>query len=306
LHANNFWCPHQRLSARLIYTLYDINFVEEPSWTTEVNRVGCFAGVFNAVVAADLIIALSEFTRQHFLRIFPSFPTDRIEVVHPCSKFMNLDEPGAPPKVSGKLAPQEFWLSVGTIEPRKNQLRLLRSYAQYLKAGGPAFPLVLAGGTGWLMEHFPDEITRLDIQDQVVLAGYVTDQELIWLYRNCYANVYVSLFEGFGLPVLEGMQFGTATIASEATSIPEIAADAAVLIDPTSEAGIASAMLGLAKDNEHRLSLTALGKRRAAQFSWADSVRRTLDMYARVLAMPKRISAGKRPARKNGAAVVAA
>ena len=97
LHANNFWCPRQRLSARLVYTLYDISFLEEPSWTTEVNRIGCFAGVFNAAIAADFIVAISKFSRRHFLRVFPHFPPDRIEVVYPCSKFVNLDSPGQRP-----------------------------------------------------------------------------------------------------------------------------------------------------------------------------------------------------------------
>lgn len=139
LHANNFWCPHQPLSARVVYTLYDIHFVEEPSWTTEVNRVGCFAGVFNAAVAADFIIAISEFTRQHFLRIFPSFPADRIKVVYPCSRFMNLDEPGSRPKVSAKVAPQKFWLNVGTIEPRKISSEFCARTRNILKQEGPPF-----------------------------------------------------------------------------------------------------------------------------------------------------------------------
>jgi len=288
LHANNFWCPRQQLSARLVYTLYDIGFIEEPSWTTEVNRVGCFAGVFNAAVAADFVIAISKFSRRHFLSIFPHFPPDRIEVVYPCSKFIDLDSQGARPTSCAGVEPGKFWLTVGTIEPRKNQERLLRAYSRYLAAGGAPYPLVLAGGTGWLMEDFKARIAELGLTDRVILTGYVTDDELIWLYRNCYANVYVSLFEGFGLPVLEGMQFGAATIASNVTSIPEITADAAALVDPLNEASIADAMLDLGKKSQLRLLLSDLGRQRAAQFKWADSVRQTLDVYARVLEMPKR------------------
>jgi glycosyltransferase involved in cell wall biosynthesis len=291
LHANNFWCPRQPLSARLVYTLYDIGFIEEPSWTTEVNRVGCFAGVFNAAVAADFVVAISKFSRRHFLNVFPHFPPDRIEVVYPCSKFIDLDSRGTPPASCAGIEPQKFWLNVGTVEPRKNQQRLLRAYSRYLAAGGPPYPLVLAGGTGWLMEDFKAKIAELGLADRVILTGYVSDAELIWLYRNCYANVYVSLFEGFGLPVLEGMQFGAATITSNVTSIPEITADAAAVVDPLNEASIADAMLDLGRKTQLRLLLSDLGRQRAAQFKWPDSVRQTLDIYKRVLDMPKRVRA---------------
>ncbi len=106
-------------------------------------------------------------------------------------------------------------------------------------------PLVLAGGKGWLMEDFRAS-QLLGLEADIVLTGYVSDDELVWLYRNCYANLYPSLFEGFGLPVLEGMQFGAATIASSATSIPEVAGDAAILLPPEDTEGWAQAMLGLA------------------------------------------------------------
>ncbi len=150
-------------------------------------------------------------------------------------------------------------------------------------------PLVLAGGSGWLMDNFNSEIAKLGIADLVILTGYVSDDELIWLYRNCFANVYVSFFEGFGLPVLEGMQFGTATIASNATSIPEIASGGAIEVDPHNEAAVAEALLELGNNAERRRLLSDMAQRRAAQFRWSDSVHKVLDIYARVLSMPKRI-----------------
>ena len=120
-------------------------------------------------------------------------------------------------------------------------------------------PLVLAGGKGWLMEDFQDYLAQLGISDRVILTGYVSDNELIWLYRNCYASLYPSVFEGFGLPVLEGMQFGAPTLSSNATSMPEVAGDAAILLSPHDPEAWTQAMLDLASDPDkrHRLGLAA-------------------------------------------------
>ena len=103
---------------------------------------------------------------------------------------------------------------------------------------------------------------------QIVMTGYVSDDELIWLYRNCYANLYPSLFEGFGLPVLEGMQFGAPTLASLSTSIPEVAGDAAILLAPEDTEGWAQAMLQLAANRLERARLRDAAKMQAARSSW--------------------------------------
>ena len=85
IHSNNFWCPTNITRSRLIYTLYDIGFLHNPQWTSEENRVGCFEGVFQAASYADWIISISEYSKNHFLKIFPHFPEERIEVIYPCS-----------------------------------------------------------------------------------------------------------------------------------------------------------------------------------------------------------------------------
>ena len=287
LHANNFWCPRQPIKARLVYTLYDLSFLEEPNWHTEANRSYCFAGMFGAAITADWIVAISKSTRDCFLRTFPSFPAERIKVIYPSSRFTDVDALGKRPDHFKNVQAGRFWLSVGTIEPRKNQKRLLEAFARYLAAGGERIPLVLAGGAGWLMEEFTTFITELGISDSVVLTGYVTDDELIWLYRNCYANVYVSLYEGFGLPVLEGMQFGAATIASKSTSLPEIAQDAAILVDPLATDEITATLLDLARNPARRDALSGQAQRRAADFKPEQSAKALLELYDQVIASPK-------------------
>lgn len=288
IHANNFWCPLQLQSSRLVYTFYDMGFAVEPAWTTETNRVGCFDGVFRSSLAADWIVAISKASRDHYLRLFPHFPADRIRVIYPCSRFADANLPGKRPKALAGFAEGTFWLSVGTIEPRKNQHRLAEAYARYLALGGLAMPLIFAGGKGWLMENFQKHLEELGIADQVIMTGYVSDDELIWLYRNCYANLYPSLFEGFGLPILEGMQFGAPTLTSKTTSLPEVAGDAALLLAPEDVEGWAQAMLELAGNRLKRYQLHAAAMDQAGRFDWKRSAKTLLHLYEEALASPKR------------------
>ena len=288
IHANNFWCPTQLISSRLIYTLYDMSFVVDPTWTTEVNRVVYFEGIFRSAMAADWVVAISEASRAHYLSVFPHFPEERIRVIYPCSRFLDSSAVGVRPKALDKLPTEGFWLNVGTVEPRKNQRRLVKAYARYLDLGGAPMPLVLAGGKGWLMDDFKAHVTELGIDAHIIMTGYVTDDELIWLYRHCYANLYPSLFEGFGLPVLEGMQFGAPTITSNSTSIPEVAGNAAILINPEDVEDLSQAMLRLANNREDRDQLSKAGVKQAESFNWKNSAAALLDLYKEVLNEPKR------------------
>jgi glycosyltransferase involved in cell wall biosynthesis len=288
IHSNNFWAPVQISSSRLIYTLYDAGFAVEPEWTTETNRIGCFDGMFRSSVAADWVVAISEYSRAHYLKLFPHFPSDRVRVIYPCSRFTDATKQGSPPAAAKELIANGFWLSVGTIEPRKNQRMLVQAYAQYLEAGGRTMPLVLAGGKGWLMDDFQDYVAKLGLSNRVILTGYVTDDEMIWLYRNCYASLYPSLYEGFGLPVLEAMQFGAPTICSNATSMPEVGGDAAILLSPRGPDAWTQNMLELSSDPEKRQQLGQAARNRAEKFNWERSAAAMLKVYEEAMDSPRR------------------
>jgi glycosyltransferase involved in cell wall biosynthesis len=294
VHSNNFWCPLRLGAGRLIDTFYDMGFVVEPEWTTETNRVGCFEGVFRSSLAADWIVAISDASRTHYLSIFPHFPESRIRVIHPCSRFADPTNAGKRPKAVHDIPAGGFWLNVGTVEPRKNQRRLADAYARYVADADAPMPLVLAGGKGWLMEDFAKHLDELGVAAHVLMTGYVTDDELVWLYRNCYANLYPSLFEGFGLPVLEGMQFGAATIASNSTSIPEVTGDAAILLPPEDVEAWAKAIARLAGDSHQRDALKNAALRQAATFDWKRSAGALLALYEEAAALPKRESIASR------------
>jgi len=278
IHSNNFYCPRSVKKARLIYTLYDLSFLVHPEWTTEANRAGCFGGVFDASIRADRVIAISQFTRDHFLRVFPHYPPERITVIYPASRFTTKHALRRAHRLA-QLAPQGYCLNVGVLEPRKNHIGLLRAYALLRKEKAGRLPLVIAGGSGWLMEDFAMALDALGLREDVMLLGHVDDETLQWLYENCFAFVYPSFFEGFGLPVLEAMASGAPVIASQAASIPEIVGEAGILIDPRSEDSLAQAMREVANSESMRQRLKESSAREARRFSWKQAAGQVLQSY---------------------------
>ncbi|MBV9325627.1 MAG: glycosyltransferase family 4 protein [Chloroflexi bacterium] len=285
VHANNFYCPTRLRRARIVYTLHDLAFTVYPEWTTEVNRTACFSGVFNASLYADHIVANSEYTRRHFLETFPHYPPQRISVVYPGSRFTGPAQPTRPATLP-YLEAGQFWLTVGTVEPRKNYIRLLQAYARLRASVANCQPLVLVGGKGWLMHELDVYLEEFGLLGSVVYLGYVDDETLQWLYENCLAFCYPSLFEGFGMPVAEAMSLGAATIVSDATSLPEIAGGAGLLVDPEDTEQIASAMRTLAENSALRTSIQHKVLEACKRFTWERAAARVSDIYRAVLEHP--------------------
>lgn len=285
LHCNNFFCPRKKLpNAKIIYTLYDLSFINHPEYTTERNRLACFDGVLNASLNADYIIAISKSTKNHFLQTFPYYPEEKISVVYPASRFQENSEI-QPKKFSllSKLEPGKFWLNVGTIEPRKNYLNLLNAYAKLKKKHPEIYPLVFAGNKGWMSDDFEIQIEQLNITSDVIVLGYVDEEELLWLYQNCYCFLYPSFFEGFGLPVLEAMSVGAPVITSNISSIPEIVADSGILCDPNDFIQLAISMEQVLSNTNYRDELSFKAKLRAAEFSWPKAAEQVLSIYQKLV-----------------------
>jgi glycosyltransferase involved in cell wall biosynthesis len=282
VHANNYYCP-RGLRARVVYTLYDLVALDHPDFITEANRLICAEGLLEASVGADMLVAISEATRRRFLELFPHYPPSRVRTVHPASRF----EPGG--RVDGLpdgLAPAAYWLTVGTLEPRKNLRRLARAYALLARESREAFPLVIAGGAGWLEDGFESLVEQLGIAGRVRMLGYVEDQVLAALYTHCFAFVYPSLAEGFGLPVLEAMSLGAAVVTSDRSSLPEVVAEAGLTVDPEDEQALAAAMRTLVRGPEVRVRLREAGQARARCFSWRAAAEAVLSLYEEALARP--------------------
>jgi glycosyltransferase involved in cell wall biosynthesis len=291
LHANNYYCPAVLPTVRLVYTLYDLSFLSHPDWTTEQMRLGCFDGLFKASCYADAIIAISEESRHEFLRYFSYFPTDRIRVVYPASRYSEGCTSSCPPS-DVRIVPGKYWLTVGTLEPRKNHARLIAAYAKYRGANGSNMPLVIVGGRGWMSADPVNLAQDLGVHDHVIQLGYVDDSTLAWLYEHCFAFVYPTLFEGFGMPVLEAMSLGAPVISSTIPSIREIVGSSGLLVEPTDTDGLARAMHDIEYVPDLRDRVAEAGSHRARDFSWQRAAREVIQTYETVLAMPKRSENG--------------
>lgn len=278
IHSNNFYCPVGLRSARLVYTLYDLAFLIHPEWTTEANRIACFNGVFNASLNADWIISISEHTKKNFLEIFPHYPVDRISVIYPASRFTYQPNLHRPSTLS-MLLPEKFWLTVGTIEPRKNHRRLLEAYARLKADIGQSLPLVIAGGKGWLTENFEQWIVEMGLQENVIWLKYVDDVELQWLYQNCFTFVYPSLFEGFGMPVVEAISLGAPVLTSSCTSLLEIVKRPEQLFSPLDISSIINVMLRIYQSDDFRQHTKSYSLSQGFGFSWSFAAKSVLECY---------------------------
>ncbi len=168
--SNNFYCPTGFKKACLVFLVHDLSYMSNPEWTTETNRTACFTGVFNASIYADFILTPSAYTLQQFQRAYPHYPAERTLTIPLASRFEGLPAPERPTPLA-HLTPDHFWLNVGTLEPRKNQERLLQAYAKFRLNHPDADPLVIAGGKGWLLDHFDDLVKDLGLSSQVIQLG---------------------------------------------------------------------------------------------------------------------------------------
>lgn len=283
VHSNNYRFPKD-ISAKKVVTLYDVCFMDHPEYTTEANRLFCYQGTLDSMLFADKIIAISEYTKKRLLHFFPSVSENKIEVIYCGNRDTLLKE-----KIDANLIErlglrkEEYILSVGTIEPRKNYTTLLKAFKIYKEKSQEYKKLCIAGGYGWMEENFKQKISELGLEDDVIVTGYATDEELANLYRYCFAFVYPTWYEGFGLPVLEAMNFGKPVIASNVTSIPEITGDAAILTTPGNAEEIMEGMLTLENDEDLYSKLIAKMPERIRLFSWERSALQLVDTYKAVL-----------------------
>lgn len=282
VHSNNFSCIKDH-RAKIVFLLYDVAPLVYPEFTTEDNRLVCFDGLFNASIYADHCIAISAYTKKSFLSFFPSYPEERITVAHlgirPTIKL--IQEKDHLNRLLNRfgLSVNGFWLGVGTVEPRKNYGLLIDAYSKLKDSR----PLVIAGGKGWLESDLNRKIDNLALKDMVKFLGYVSDEELSALYSSCFAFVYPSYYEGFGLPVLEAMSCGAAVITSNTSSLPEVGGDAALYINPASKESLIEKMEMLLLDDSLRSELRHKSLIRAGIFSWEKTARIVLEVYQKTI-----------------------
>jgi alpha-1,3-rhamnosyl/mannosyltransferase len=281
-HATNNIFPYRIAASRHVLTIQDLTLLLFPEWHPADRLAAMVPALEPAVRAADHIITPSRATRNDLLKLLPADPA-RVSVVP--DGVSPLFVPVAGAEVAAQLAPlglrpDTYLLFMGTIEPRKNLLRLLEA----MELAAPEIgPLVLAGGRGWNDAGILSALERLEAAGRARSLGYVPDRLRPALLTGARAFVYPSLYEGFGLPPLEAMACGAPIVASHVSSLPEVVGDAALLVDPEDVQALAGAIERIWRDHALRADLRARGLARAREFSWHRTARLTLDVYRDVL-----------------------
>ena len=284
-HATDNLLP--RLArVKSVFTLYDLAFRFYPETISAPNRWFLTIMMGRFLRSADMVIAISENTRQGAVRLY-GISESKIQVVRGgVSARFHPADPEAIDDVKRRYdLPKSHILFVGTIEPRKNLISLLEAFAALREqsndrdsaAGGSK--LVIVGKKGWGYNDFFRRLRELGLEGEVLFPGFVPDKDLPAVYSAADLFVFPSLYEGFGLPVLEAMACGTPVVCSNTSSLPEVAGDAALLVDPYDVRGLKDALARLLADPSLRGGLVDRGLRRVTQFTWQKTAEQTLAVY---------------------------
>lgn len=266
---------------RCVVTIHDVLPLQLPELFPPRHRLVVGAALRWVVARAARIIVPSRAVRDSLAGFFPQAAARLAVIPEGCEeRFAPCDDGGKRAVVPHRYGlPERYILFVGTLEPRKNLVNLVRAFERLRASGEREQRLVLAGGRGWRCRPVFRAIRELGLEESVIFPGFVDDADLPELYRGAELFVYPSLHEGFGLPILEAMGCGVPVICSGTSSMPEVAGDAALLVDPHDPQGIAEAMARLLRDAGLRSSLREKGLRRARGFTWQAAAQSTLDLY---------------------------
>jgi len=273
--------PFRKNHCGLIVTIHDLVAFLFPE--TIPLKYGAYMRYLlrQAVKRADMIIAVSYHTKKDLIQIL-KVPPEKIVVIHeaPSPIFSPCDKKEAQARLKQRYGiTKKFIYHLGNIEPRKNLIVLLEAFTRVCQDLGNEYQLVVSGQKGWLTHSLSHFLKNYPAQDQVLFTGYVPMEDIPLFMNGAEVFVFPSLYEGFGLPVLEAMSCGTPVISSNCSSIPEIVGLAGVLIDPTDIQELADSIIGLLRNPEEKMRLSQLGKEQAALFSWDEVARKTLDVY---------------------------
>ena len=299
LHADVLHAPVNVLPGRVpcasVLTVHDLAFLRYPEYYRPSRRLYQRLLTTRSAHRATLIAAVSQSTKRDLME-YLHVPDERIAVI-----YTALSSDFHPVRDAAQLAtfraahglPQEYLLYLGTLEPRKNLERLVTAYAQLRSARPETPPLVIAGAKGWYFDALFARVRALNAENAITFVGYVSREEQSLWYAGATAFVYPSLYEGFGLPVLEALACGTPALTSNVSSLPEAAGSVALQVTPTATEELALGMRRLLEDEELRRRMAAQGPMWAARFAPARMAQEYIELYTRA-AQLHRSGASKR------------
>jgi glycosyltransferase involved in cell wall biosynthesis len=275
-YSPDFVLPPTLRATRTLLTVHDLSFLHYPDAFVPSLRQYLERVVPRSVARADRVLADSKSTRDDLVAHFGT-PPEKVQVLYSGvdTRFHPKKESGEQKRLRGKYGIESpYVLSVGTLQPRKNYVRLIKAFANLPLAD---LQLVIAGGRGWLYEDIFAEAEKHG--DRVRILGFVDDADLPALLRNAALFAFPSLYEGFGLPVLEAMACGVPVVCSNASSLPEVAGDAALMVDPLDVDGLAETMARVLEDADLQQEMIDKGLAQAARFTWEVAARQLLDVF---------------------------
>jgi glycosyltransferase involved in cell wall biosynthesis len=245
-----------------------------------------FAG--RSIREADHILTISNSTRQGLIDLL-GVPAEKTSVIYPGvdARFIQRDRAEARAYIARKCeVSEDYVLAVATVEPRKNLPNLIRAFKLLRPRYGIKSQLVVAGSKGWRKSELDATIREMAFtENEVKFLGLVPDEDLPWLYSGAAVFVYPSLYEGFGLPLLEAMACGVPIVTSNVSSMPEVVGDAALLVEPEHPEEISEAMARLYTDEGLRSRLVAKGLKRSQEFTWPEAARKLLNLFEKCMGL---------------------
>jgi len=281
-HAMAFAGP-LLLNTPMVVTVYDLTFIRYPERLTTARRRYLSAFTSLTCRRAKRVIAISQSTADDLTELL-DIPADKIDITplgYDSSRFYPMGNDEINAFRTKQDLPERFWLFVGTLEPRKNLVTLLNAYAQLPE--NEQLPLILGGGKGWMVDDIFATIERHGLGDKVSHIGFIPTEDLPLWYNSAEIFVYPSVFEGFGLPVLEAMACGTPVITSNVSSLPEVAGHAGLTLPPDDIASWTSALSQAYHHQAWRDRTRADGLVRAQEFTWERTARLTIESYRKAI-----------------------
>ena len=258
-----------------VVTIHDVAYLYYPEDFTKKDLWQLKNWTNFSINQAKRIIAVSKTTKKDILKNYP-IDEEKVSVVYngyeKKDQISKIKDQNYSLKIKNK---EPFILFVGTIQPRKNLETLIDAFDKFVQTNND-FKLVIAGKKGWLYENIFEKVKTMKLEDKIVFTDHVSDQELIWFYKNAFCLVLPSLYEGFGIPVLEAMNFDCPIIASFSSSLPEIGADACLYFDPKNPDDLLEKLKSLKENKELRKELISKGRQRIKDFSWEKCGKETL------------------------------
>lgn len=277
-HFFNYIVP-PRVHGKVITTVYDMTYKLFPETMDPKNLRRLNEGMAYSLSRSDKIITITNSSKQDILKYF-DIPESKVKIVSP--SFSITDTTLQKEYLSKWGISLPYILFLGNLEPRKNITNLIQAYALLKKEHHVNQVLVVAGQKGWRYNQIFKQITELGLQKDVIFTGYVTDEEKTLLYKNAEVFAFPSLYEGFGMPILEAQKCGTPVLTSCTSSMPEVAGESALLVNPLDYHDISNKLYRMLADSVLRKELILKGLENIKRYTWDEAVKKMMNIYKRI------------------------